>query len=92
MSPTNYIRSHDPGSVRVTLQDGSILVVGRPRVFEDTLRGITAGAYRNIPLGDIARFEAQEPSKSKTGMMIALGVAFAVGVGLLVANSDHVTQ
>ena len=92
VSPMNYIRSHDPGSIRVTLQDGSVLVVGRPRVFGDTLRGITGGTYRNIPLDQIGRFEAQEPSKSKTAMLIAVGVVFAVGIGYVATSSDRVSQ
>src|SRR4029077_18789725 len=42
ISPASYIRMHDPESVWLQLRDNSTLVLGRPRVVGDTLRGINA--------------------------------------------------
>jgi hypothetical protein len=91
MSPTHYIRMHDPGAVWVQLRDGSTLVIVRPRVFGDTLRGINAGAFRNIPLSDVTLFRAQEPSKAKTTLLIAALVVGTAGFFYLATNSDRMT-
>ena len=91
MSPTNYIRMHDPAEVWVQLQDGSTIVVGRPRVFGDTLRGIVAGGFRNIPLKDVALFRAQGPAKKQTAIAIAAAVLGTVGLIYLATHSDRTT-
>lgn len=92
MSPTSYIRMHDPAAVWVQLNDGSTMIVSRPRVFADTIRGIVAGGYRNIPLKDVAKFQAQEPNRKKTAMVIAAGVLATVGLVYLITHSDQTTQ
>lgn len=91
MSPVNYIRSHDPAAVWLQLEDGSTMVLGRPRVMGDTLRGIASGVYRNVPLSHVTKFKAQEPSKTKTGLLIAGGVLFAAGIVWVATSSDHTT-
>jgi hypothetical protein len=91
MAPANYIRMHDPEAVLVQLQDGSTLRLGRPRVVGDTLRGINAGTYRNVPLSDVARLQAQEPAKKKTAIVVAATAVFLIGAIYMLANSDHVT-
>jgi hypothetical protein len=92
MSPTNYIRSHDPSTVWLQLEDSSTMIMGRPRVLADSLRGIVAGVYRTVPLSRVKHFKAQEISKSKTALLVTAGVVFTVGLVYLAATSDHVTE
>ena len=89
MSPTNYIRSHDPAAVWLQMEDGSTMVLGRPRVLGDSLRGIAAGVYRNVPLNKVAKFKAQEPSKSKTALLVAVGVVCTAGLVWAATSSDR---
>jgi hypothetical protein len=91
MSPTSYIRMRDPAAVWVQLQDGSTMVVGRPRILGDTLRGIVAGGFRNIPLKDVAVFRAKGPAKNKTALAIAAAVVVTGGIIYVATQSDHVT-
>ena len=89
MAPDRYIRMHDPGSIWVKLQDGSTLVVGRPRIFADTMRGIVAGGYRNIPLKNVTEFRAEEPAKKQTIIAITAAVIAAAGLVYLATHSDQ---
>ena len=91
MSPTSYIRMHDPAEVWVQLQDGSTMVVGRPRVFGDTLRGIVAGGFRNIPLKDVAAFRAQGMAKTQTAIVVAAAVLGTAGLIYMATHSDQTT-
>jgi hypothetical protein len=91
MTPKNYIRSHDPAAVWLEMEDGSTIIMGRPRILGDSLRGIAAGVYRTVPLDKVKVFKAQEPSKSKTALLIATGVLFTVGLVYIATNSDNVT-
>jgi hypothetical protein len=92
IAPASYIRMHDPEAVWVQLQDGSTLVLARPRVMGDTLRGITAGAYRNVPLSQVARLRAQEPARKKTAVVVGVSVVLAAGLIYMLAHSDRITQ
>jgi hypothetical protein len=91
IAPASYIRMHDPEAVWVQLHDSSTLVLGRPRVFGDTLRGINGGTYRNVPLSQVARLRAQEPSKKKTAIAVGASAVLLVGVVYMITHSDHVT-
>jgi hypothetical protein len=88
LAPERYIRIHDPDAIWVQLQDGSALVLGRPRVFLDTLRGINGGGYRSIPLTNVVQLRAEEPSNTKTALLIASLVVIMTGVYWTV-HSDH---
>jgi hypothetical protein len=90
ISPERYIRMHDPEAVWVQLQDSSTLVLGRPRVSGDTLRGISGGVYRNVPLSNVALFRAKEPARKKTAIAVAGSAVFVLGVIYLLANSDRI--
>jgi hypothetical protein len=90
ITPANYIRMHDPDAVWIQLEDGSTLVLSRPRVIGDSLRGITAGAYRNVALTKVTRMRAQEHSGKKTAIAAAASTVFAVAVIYLLAKSDRV--
>jgi hypothetical protein len=92
MRPESYIRMHDPEAVWVRLQDSSTLVLGRPRVFQDSLRGISAGAYRNIALKDVVQIRAEEPDKRKTRALIAASAVLAAGFIYMAANTDRTSQ
>lgn len=91
VSPTSYIRAHDPDKIWIQLGDGSTLVFSRPRVIGDSLRGITAGAYRNVALTNVKEMRAQEYSKKKTAIVAAASTVFLVGIIYLLANSDRTT-
>jgi hypothetical protein len=90
ITPASYIRAHDPDAVWIQLEDGSTLVLSRPRVVGDSLRGITAGAYRNVPLSKVTQLRAQEHSKKKTAIAAAASAVFAAGIIYLLAHSDRV--
>jgi hypothetical protein len=92
MSPTNYIRMYDPARVWVQLTDSSTMVVSRPRVFADTLRGIVAGTYRNIALKDVARFQAQGPNKKRTAIAVAAAVLGTAALVYIATQTDRTTQ
>jgi len=89
VEPTAYIGAKHPEALWVQLQDGSTFLLARPTVFRDTLRGVDAGSYRNIPLSKIAGLRAQEPAKGKTAALAVLGVAAVVGIIVLGATSDN---
>ena len=91
-TPETYIRMHDPEEIRVRLQDSSEVVLGRPRIFSDTLRGIFEGGYRNIPLNEVVQVKAEEPARKKTAVVIAVSSVLAVGAVYLAANSDHTSK
>jgi hypothetical protein len=83
---------HDPATVWVQLRDSSTLVLGRPRVFLDTLRGVNAGAYRNIPLRNVVRLRAEERATVKTALLITALVAGVVGTIYWGVTSDRTQQ
>ena len=89
VEPTTYIGTRHPETLWIQLQDSSTCLLSRPTVFRDTLRGIDAGSYRNIPLSKIVRLRAPEPATGKTAALAVLGVAAAVGVIVLGATSDR---
>jgi hypothetical protein len=90
IAPASYIRMHDPEAVWVQLQDGSTLILSRPRVFGDTLRGISAGEYRNVALSTVTQLRAQELARKKTAILVAGSVVFVAGMVFLLAHSDRV--
>ena len=90
VSPETYIRAHDPDAVWLQLEDGSTLVLARPRVIGDSLRGIAAGAYRNVALTKVTQMRAQEHSGKKTAIAAAASTVFAVAIIYWLANSDRV--
>jgi len=92
IAPATYIRRNDPASVWVQLRDNSTLVLGRPRVIGDTLRGVNAGGYRNIPLSSVVVMRAEEPARKKTSIVIAVSAVCAIGVIYLLAHTDNVSQ
>ena len=92
MLPERYIRMHDPEAVWVRLQDSSTLVLGRPRVFQDSLRGISAGTYRNIALKDVVQIRAEEPDKRKTRALVAASALVVAGFIFMAANTDRTSS
>ena len=90
IGPENYIRTHNPESIWVQLQDSSTFVLGRPRVFLDTLTGIDAGKYRHVPLRNVARLRAAEPAVAKTALLVMAGVVTVATVYWWAASSDRI--
>jgi len=89
VEPTAYIGTRHPETLWVQLQDSSTFFLARPTVFRDTLRGVEAGSYRNIPLSKIVRLRAPEAATGKTAALAGLGVAAAVAIIVLGATSDR---
>jgi hypothetical protein len=90
VTPASYIRAHDPDRVWIQLEDRSTLVLSRPRVIGDSLRGISAGAYRNVALTNVTQMRAQEHSGKRTAVAAAASTVFAVAIIYWLANSDRV--
>jgi hypothetical protein len=90
VEPATYIGMHHPEEVRVQLRDGSTFLLGRPRVIGDTLRGIDAGSYRNVPLANVAALQAPEPARGRTALLAASSVAAGIALIVWVAASDRV--
>ena len=90
IDPEGYIRTHNPEFIWAQLADSSTLTLKRPTVVLDTLRGISGGAYRRIPLSSVVRLRAEEPDGSKTAAVVAVSVAATALFVYWVATSDKV--
>ena len=90
VSPQQLLTEEQPGKIRVTLTDGSQVVLQQPRVSGDTLMGRVAGKGRtpsgemfvseqmSIPLSDVADVAIQRTDAGKTTAFI-LGTVVVVG-------------
>ncbi len=81
VSPVQVISEEQPSKVRLTLTDGSTVVLEQPVVSGDTLTGVGEGEQVTIPVSDVTHVAVRKTSAGKT---IALGVlAGGVIVGAL---------
>lgn len=89
VSPEDALADAQPDKVRVTLADGSQVVLEQPVVSGDTLTGLRAGQQVSIPLASVSELELRKGDTVKTIALttgIVLGVAaLAIGVVLLIA-------
>jgi hypothetical protein len=82
----DHIVAQDPDQVRVTLGNGSKVVVARPAIIGDSLIGAPTGANPKrsaqrlaIPLSDIQSVEVRRVNAGKTALLVAgLGVTAMV--------------
>jgi hypothetical protein len=91
VQPATYINEHKPDSLWVQLQDGAVCVLTRPSVVLDTLTGIDAGAYRHIPLKNVAQLRTQERSVGKTTLLITTIAVLSAATIYFGLNSDNTT-
>jgi len=91
-NPERYVGSKTPESVHVRLKDGSMVVLGRPNIIRDTLKGVDGGAYRYIPMTDVTEMLAPVPDMTKTVLLATLGVVAFAGTIWVAIASDNVQE
>ena len=79
-SPTQFVEVEQPDRVRVTVRDGTELVLDEPSVEGDELLGTVEEASVRVPFGDIFRLEVRRFSVGRTVMWVAVGVGAYVAV------------
>ncbi len=94
VGPQQLITEDQPGKIRVTLTDGSQVVLEQPRVSGDTLmgriasKGVTPSGemfvseQMSIPLSDVADVAIQKTDAGKTTALI-LGTVVVVGAAVV---------
>ena len=93
VSPQQLVTEEQPGKIRVTLTDGSQVVLEQPRVSGDTLMGnapkvapsgkVVVSQQVNIPLSDVADVAIQRTDAGKTTGLI-LGTLLVVGAAVFI--------
>lgn len=91
-NPERYVGAKTPETVSVRLKDGSTVVLGRPNIIRDTLKGVEGGAYRYIPMADVTEMMAPEPDMGKTVLLAALGIVAFAGTIIIAAASDNTSE
>ncbi len=90
-SPQQVLEDEQPNKVRVTLADGSRVVLKEPVVSGDTLTGSVDGEQRSIPLADVADVEVRKAEVVPTVALVVLGTAavlFGLAVIVFCADGD----
>ncbi len=91
-NPEQYLNTHNPDEVRVTVMDNSPIVLRVPHVRADSVVGVTGGGLKKddphrtagVPL---ERVKTMEVRQSNTGGALALvGIAMLIGAGIFEAN------
>jgi hypothetical protein len=69
-----------PTTVRLRLQDSTLLVLERPYLANDSVTGMLKGAPSTVPLSDVTEVAVRKFSPGKTVGLVAVGFAglFAV--------------
>jgi hypothetical protein len=65
-APEQYISSKHPRTVWLTRNNHSVVRVDGPRLIGDTVVGSVAGEYTEVPLSEVTRAVAVQPSQGKT--------------------------
>lgn len=91
-NPERYVGANTPESVHVRLKDGSTVVIGRPNIIRDTLKGVEGGAYRYIPMTEVTEMLVPVPDKGKTALLASLGVVAFIGSIWLAIASDNIQE
>ncbi len=97
VSPQQLITEEQPGKIRVTLTDGSQVVLEQPRVSGDTLMGRVAGKgvtpsgemfvseQMSIPLSNVTDVAIQKTDPGKTfSAVVVVGAAVFLAAYLIV--------
>jgi hypothetical protein len=94
-TPTRYIESVRPKLVRITQTDGSRFFMVGVRLQGDTVMGFVQdpkrpmGEFRELPVGSIAKLEAQQYVHTRTALAVLGGFAgWAVVTYLVVRHED----
>ena len=72
-APQQYISSKHPRTVWLTRSNHAVLRVDGPRLVGDTVVGSVGGEYTEVPLSDVTRAVAVQPSHGKTIAAALLG-------------------
>ena len=88
-SPQQVLADDQPDKVRVTLTDGSQVVLEEPAVSGDTLSGLDDSTPVHIPLADVADVEVRKTDIIPTVALVVLGLGVVfVGVAAIVLCTD----
>jgi hypothetical protein len=83
-SPQQVLADEQPDSLRVTLYDGSRVVLGEPVVSGDSLTGSADGQQRSIPLSQVRELDIRGVSAGKTALAAVGLLVFAAGLGIAI--------
>ncbi len=89
-SPQQVLEDEQPDKVRVTLSDGSQVVLEEPVVSGDTLTGVATGQQRSIPLADVSALAVRKTDASRTlggvvrGLVVTAAFVAFFGVAYLI--------
>ncbi len=89
VSPQQVLTDEQPDKVRVSLTDGSQVVLEEPVVSGDTLIGFEQDVQKSILLADVSALELREGDGGKTTLAIIGGVILAGGLALGVAYAVY---
>jgi hypothetical protein len=87
-SPQQVLEDEQPDKVRVTLSDGSQLVLEEPAVSGDTLSGLDDGTPVHIPLANVSSIAVKGTDAAKTAgaALVVIGtVVWVAAIAALVA-------
>ena len=84
-SPTQFVEAEQPDRVRVTVRDGTELVLDEPSVEGDEFVGTVEEASVRVPFGDIFRFEVRRFSTVRTlGAVVGGAILTTVAIYALI--------
>ena len=78
-APPQLVNEEQPSRIRVTLRDGTQVVLTEPTISGDTLWGLNDGEQTGIPEQEIAEVALHKTDGTTT--VIALGVGLGVAAG-----------
>jgi hypothetical protein len=77
-----------PASIWVTNPDQSIVEVGGPQVFNDTIVGYVNGEFSELPAAGLKKMVMKQPARGKTIALFAAGTLVAGGVIWMIAGPN----
>ncbi len=90
VSPVQVISEEHPNKVRLTLTDGSTVVLEQPVVSGDTLTGVGEGEHVTIPVSDVTDVAVRKKDIVKTvglGVLVGVVIVGAVFVAACAAGN-----
>ncbi len=88
VSPVQVISEEQPSKVRLTLTDGSTVVLEQPVVSGDTLTGFGEGEHVTIPVSDVTHVAVRKKDTGKTVGLVLVGVVVVGGAIVLYCAPD----
>ena len=81
------VASLRPARVYVTQADnGSVMEVSGPQVYNDTLVGYVNGQFTELPASDLKKMVVKRPARAKTIALFAAGTATAAVIGYWISG------